>query len=57
MANKLKGGRKLARTSKDKGYYERQNLVTARNKLRRATKRANKRAHWALIKEQAKAHE
>lgn len=49
-----KGGRKLARSSKDKGYYERQKLVTLKNKSRRARKRAEKKAYWSSAEGQAR---
>lgn len=39
---KIKGGRKLARTGKDKGYYTAQFARTAANKARRAAKRKRK---------------
>lgn len=40
MANqKLKGGRKLVRSGKDKGYYAQGYIRTARNKIRRLTRR------------------
>ena len=50
QAQKVRGGNKLRRCSKDKGYYERQHLKTAANKLRRATKRANRAAHWRAVR-------
>ncbi len=44
-----KGGRKLRRSSKDKGYYDAGFDRTLRNKLRRQRKRAAERDKWRLV--------
>lgn len=43
-----KGSGKMKRSGRKKGYYTAQFLRTARNKARRAKKRADKKAFWAL---------
>lgn len=50
-----KGGTKLRRCGKKKGYYERQRIRTAANKMRRAVKRRHNREKWKGIRDQQKA--
>ena len=46
-----KGGKKLRRSGKKVGYYAAQFRRTAANKARRARKRAERKAYWALLKQ------